>query len=48
VYLPALNSLARDMNVSVSLINLTITTYLVRLLISPFHPASVTTNQRMC
>lgn len=31
VYLPALNSLARDMNVSVSLINLTITTYLVRL-----------------
>jgi hypothetical protein len=34
VYLPALNSLARDMNVSVSLINLTITTYLVRLPIS--------------
>lgn len=31
VYLPALNSLARDMDVSVSLINLTITTYLVRL-----------------
>lgn len=29
VYLPALNSLARDMKVSVSLINLTITTYLV-------------------
>lgn len=29
VYLPALNSLARDMDVSVSLINLTITTYLV-------------------
>jgi hypothetical protein len=29
VYLPALNSLARDMGVSVSLINLTITTYLV-------------------
>jgi hypothetical protein len=34
VYLPALNSLARDMDVSVSLINLTITTYLVRLPIS--------------
>lgn len=34
VYLPALNSLARDMNVSVSLINLTITTYLVWLPIS--------------
>lgn len=31
VYLPALDSLARDMDVSVSLINLTITTYLVRL-----------------
>ena len=29
IYLPALPSLARDMNVSVSLINLTITTYLV-------------------
>lgn len=29
IYLPALDSLARDMNVSVSLINLTITTYLV-------------------
>lgn len=30
IYLPALPSLASDMNVSVSLINLTITTYLVR------------------
>ena len=29
IYLPALNSLAHDMGVSVSLINLTITTYLV-------------------
>jgi hypothetical protein len=29
IYLPALNSLAQDMHVSVSLINLTITTYLV-------------------
>ncbi|KAJ5691763.1 hypothetical protein N7462_001186 [Penicillium macrosclerotiorum] len=29
IYLPALNSLARDMDVSVSLINLTITTYLI-------------------
>lgn len=29
IYLPALNSIARDMNVSVSMINLTITTYLV-------------------
>lgn len=29
IYLPALNSLAHDMDVSVSLINLTITTYLV-------------------
>jgi hypothetical protein len=29
IYLPALDSLSRDMNVSVSLINLTITTYLV-------------------
>lgn len=29
VYLPALDSLARDMDVSVSLINLTLTTYLV-------------------
>lgn len=31
VYLPALNTLAQDMHVSVSLINLTITTYLVGL-----------------
>lgn len=31
VYLPALPSLARDLNVSTSLINLTVTTYLVRL-----------------
>jgi hypothetical protein len=30
IYLPALESLAGDMDVSVSLINLTITTYLVR------------------
>jgi hypothetical protein len=30
IYLPALESLARDMDVSVSLINLTVTTYLVR------------------
>ncbi|KAJ6075722.1 hypothetical protein N7499_007703 [Penicillium canescens] len=29
IYLPALDSLSRDMNVSVSLINLTITTYLI-------------------
>jgi hypothetical protein len=29
IYLPALDSLSRDMNVSVSLINLSITTYLV-------------------
>ncbi|KAJ5833969.1 hypothetical protein N7474_002280 [Penicillium riverlandense] len=29
IYLPALNSLAQDMHVSVSLINLTITTYLI-------------------
>ena len=35
IYLPALNSLAHDMGVSVSLINLTITTYLVCLPISP-------------
>lgn len=34
IYLPALNSLAHDMDVSVSLINLTITTYLVCLPIS--------------
>jgi hypothetical protein len=32
IYLPALDSLAKDMEVSVSLINLTITTYLVRLI----------------
>lgn len=29
IYLPALNSLAQDMHISVSLINLTVTTYLV-------------------
>ncbi len=34
IYLPALNSLAHDMDVSISLINLTITTYLVCLPIS--------------
>lgn len=30
IYLPAMTSIAQEMNVSVSLINLTITTYLVR------------------
>lgn len=43
VYLPALDSLAHDMDVSVSLINLTITTYLVRLEDS-FRPGNVNTN----
>lgn len=32
IYLPAMTSIAQEMNVSVSLINLTITTYLVRTL----------------
>lgn len=32
IYLPAMTSIAQEMDVSVSLINLTITTYLVRIL----------------
>ena len=49
IYLPSLDSLARDMDVSVSLINLTITTYLVRLPISqPLRPpASESANPQL-